>query len=166
MRLSIDTLSCQPVRSILFVCARLSPFAPLCFQSGPTAHSLTFITSLDSLINGLETKYCGLVAGYATKLTLRRSAQDKFSAEVDFDMSFSALDFKGGPNPCVAFGVNAHWSQDRYGCEEEERTTFSATFHDLFGKTKWAQAVREGSPFFPGGMFDVRLVVRMLTNEE
>ena len=113
-------------------------------------------------------KYCGLVAGYPAKLSVNRTGDYELSAYVVLQTHNHTRKMKGAASPGMVLGIEARWCRGRYDQQPSaqfDNFIFTAVLN-LFKETPWAEAVREGSPYFPGGTLDLHVVVRWATNVE
>ena len=111
-------------------------------------------------------KWCGLVAGYPAYLHVARETAakgDTLGAHFGVHLPGAAVSddtLEAGVgldyNMTLSPGVEMGWTSDFFS-----HGTFTAWGWNNAFRNPWAEAVREGSPHFPGGQLEVKATVKL-----
>ena len=125
--------------------------------------------------------WCGIVAGYVAFIAVTRGHTDEHDKEEDIEDTlgvFLAIQFEddgegpgaglaGGPSPGVGLQFTMTISpdiSDVYGPYFCMKTLPACGSTDSLDKP-WAEAVYEGSPHFPDGKLEVKVIVKLAPKE-
>ena len=113
-----------------------------------------------------RTKWCGVVGGYIVGLSVAPELNGALRTSFNLNVPhLRGLTDEGcGPAFGVALHVEMAISPNVNHVYDVYRPQLRADVHDALNK-RWAEAVCEGSPHFPGGMMEIKATVKLVVKE-